>query len=99
MYYIFVSFSCFPTDSVYNTVSLFGSAAMMPPKGVTMGKILKTSPLGRKCIFLNCTHTLSIYNHEMYCHLHQDQILQKKNPTILELVPLADGIHEVVTIS
>ncbi len=39
-----------------------------------MGKILKTSPAGRKCQFANCNNTLSIYNHEAYCHIHRDQM-------------------------
>ena len=37
-----------------------------------MGKILKTSPAGRKCQFVNCNQILSIYNHEGYCHIHRD---------------------------
>ncbi|MGA2323869.1 MAG: hypothetical protein ABSG22_08480 [Sedimentisphaerales bacterium] len=41
-----------------------------------MGKMLKTSADNRKCIFPNCTQTLSIYNHEAYCHIHQDSVPQ-----------------------
>jgi hypothetical protein len=63
-----------------------------------MGKTLKTSPVGRKCTFLHCTHTLSIYNHETYCHLHLDQSPQKKK-LALDLAAPADEMHEVVTIS
>jgi hypothetical protein len=47
-----------------------------------MGKILKTSPEGRKCMFPNCTNILSIYNHEAYCHIHRDQIAKEKKPKI-----------------
>jgi hypothetical protein len=43
-------------------------------KGVTMQKPLKTSDEGRKCRFPNCERTLSIYNHGVYCHKHQDQL-------------------------
>jgi len=43
-----------------------------------MGKTLKTSAEGRKCIFPCCKHILSIYNHEIYCHVHRDQMAEKK---------------------
>ncbi|MHB8154638.1 MAG: hypothetical protein ACYDFR_01100 [Candidatus Omnitrophota bacterium] len=33
-------------------------------------KKVKTSLKGRKCKFLHCKHVLSIYNHELYCHVH-----------------------------
>jgi hypothetical protein len=46
------------------------------PVGVTMGKMLKTSADNRKCIFPNCTHILSIYNHDEYCHVHQGEVHQ-----------------------
>jgi hypothetical protein len=39
-----------------------------------MVKVLKTSAEGRKCQYHNCTQTLSIYNHETYCHIHRDMI-------------------------
>ena len=29
-------------------------------------------------MFPHCTHVLSIYNHEMYCHVHRDQIAQSQ---------------------
>jgi len=52
--------------------------------GVTMGKILKTSAEGRKCLFPHCTRILSIYNHKAYCHIHLDQMPQEqKKPKIL----------------
>jgi hypothetical protein len=35
-----------------------------------MKKTLKASDELRKCVFDNCNRTLSIYNHEKYCHLH-----------------------------
>jgi hypothetical protein len=54
-----------------------------------MGKILKTSAEGRKCTFPSCTHILSVYNHDTYCHLHLDQMLHKQKPKILEVIPLA----------
>jgi hypothetical protein len=41
-----------------------------------MGKMLKTSADNRKCIFPKCTQTLSIYNHEAYCHIHQGSVPQ-----------------------
>jgi hypothetical protein len=47
-----------------------------------MGKILKTSAEGRKCTFPDCTHILSIYNHEAYCHIHLDNMPQDKKPKI-----------------
>jgi hypothetical protein len=61
-----------------------------------MAKILKTSPQGRKCMFPHCTHTLSIYNHDDYCHLHRDQMAQKQKPKILKVVPPVVEIHPVV---
>ncbi len=39
-----------------------------------MSKIMKTSAENRKCAFPGCKHTLSIYNHEDYCHVHLDQL-------------------------
>ena len=41
-----------------------------------MAKELKTSPSGRMCAFPHCTHILSIYNHETYCHIHRDKLAQ-----------------------
>jgi hypothetical protein len=38
-----------------------------------MSKMLKTSADNRKCIFPNCTHILSIYNHDTYCHTHKGE--------------------------
>jgi len=43
-----------------------------------MGKMLKTSPEGRKCLFPRCPHILSIYNHNTYCHVHLDQMLDEQ---------------------
>jgi hypothetical protein len=48
-----------------------------------MGKMLKTSAEGRKCTFPRCTHILSIYNHEAYCHIHLDQVPQEQKPKSL----------------
>ena len=42
-----------------------------------MGKILKTSLEGRICKFLKCSRTLSVYNHQAYCHIHRDTVSQK----------------------
>jgi len=42
--------------------------------GAIMAKILKTSAENRKCQFPNCENTLSIYNHETYCHIHRDNL-------------------------
>jgi hypothetical protein len=39
-----------------------------------MVKMLKTSSDNRKCTFPNCTNTLSIYNHQDYCHVHLDNL-------------------------
>jgi len=43
-----------------------------------MAKKLKTSADDRKCAFPHCTHILSIYNHEPYCHIHREQEAQKQ---------------------
>ncbi len=42
-----------------------------------MSKALKTSAEHRKCMFPNCTLILSIYNHDIYCHLHQGEAHQR----------------------
>jgi hypothetical protein len=60
-----------------------------------MTKSLKTSAEGRKCMFRDCTQTLSIYNHEAYCHLHREQMAEKQKPKISQIIPLAVGIHTV----
>jgi hypothetical protein len=39
-------------------------------------KKVKTSGKGRVCKYRNCKHILSIYNHELYCHVHQLLALQ-----------------------
>ena len=51
-----------------------------------MVKILKTSADGRKCMFPHCTRILSVYNHNAYCHIHLDQMLQEQ----IQVVPLGD---------
>lgn len=61
-----------------------------------MVKLLKTSPEGRKCLFPHCTQTLSIYNHEVYCHLHREQRTRMQKPKTLEGVPLAAGTSTVL---
>ncbi len=47
-----------------------------------MVKMLKTSADNRKCMFPNCTRTLSIYNHEAYCHIHRHQMPQLQKSKI-----------------
>jgi hypothetical protein len=42
-----------------------------------MAKMLKTSSADRKCHHPGCLHILSIYNHEVFCHVHLDR---KQNP-------------------
>lgn len=56
-----------------------------------MAKTLKTSPQGRKCIYAGCTSNLSIYNHQDYCHLHLDRMLQPKKPKPVEIGTLILG--------
>ncbi len=48
-----------------------------------MKKPLKTSPDGRKCKFPGCKCILSIYNHEAFCRVHCDKVLQEQKPKIL----------------
>jgi hypothetical protein len=53
-----------------------------------MQKPLKSSAEGRKCLFPGCERTLSIYNHETYCHNHLDMMaeqLKYKPPTQLQI--------------
>ena len=38
-----------------------------------MAKTLPTSAENRKCAYPGCTRTLSIYNHEPFCHVHRDR--------------------------
>lgn len=47
---------------------------------LNMDKPLKTSASGRTCAFPRCTHVLSIYNHEAYCHIHRSQIAEAQRP-------------------
>jgi len=47
-----------------------------------MGKTLKTSAEGRKCMFPQCKCILSIYNHEAYCHIHRERMPQEQKPKI-----------------
>ncbi|MBC8379279.1 MAG: hypothetical protein H8E62_08895 [Planctomycetes bacterium] len=39
-----------------------------------MTKVLKTSAEGRRCKFPDCHRLLSIYNHQTYCRVHQEQV-------------------------
>ena len=39
-------------------------------------KKVKTSAKGRVCRYRKCHNILSIYNHELYCHVHQLLALQ-----------------------
>ncbi len=43
-----------------------------------MSKKLKTSANDRKCMFLGCKHILSIYNHEIYCHVHREHMAENQ---------------------
>ncbi|MDH4240351.1 MAG: hypothetical protein OEW48_12385 [Phycisphaerae bacterium] len=43
-----------------------------------MSKKLKTSANDRKCAFLGCKQILSIYNHEIYCHVHRDRMAESQ---------------------
>jgi len=43
-----------------------------------MAKELKTSAGGRKCMYPQCKHLLSIYNHEDYCHIHRHQVAKER---------------------
>ena len=47
-----------------------------------MNKVLRTSASGRKCTFPQCTHVLSIYNHEAYCHIHRGRVPQEEKPKL-----------------
>jgi hypothetical protein len=42
-----------------------------------MAKMLKTSAEGRKCKYPHCTVILSIYNHQEYCRIHREQMVQQ----------------------
>ncbi|MBU1929628.1 MAG: hypothetical protein ABH882_06285 [Candidatus Omnitrophota bacterium] len=39
-----------------------------------MGIKVKTSYKGRRCKFPHCKHILSIYNHELFCHIHLGEV-------------------------
>ena len=43
-----------------------------------MSKKLKTSADNRECALLDCKQTLSIYNHEIYCHVHRDRMAENQ---------------------
>ena len=55
-----------------------------------MGKALKTSAEGRKCLFPHCKRILSIYNHEVFCHVHRYQMSQEQKLKI----PYHHGLTE-----
>jgi len=48
-----------------------------------MKKPLKTSTDDRKCSFPGCKCILSIYNHDVFCRVHRDKVLQEQKPGIL----------------
>jgi hypothetical protein len=50
-----------------------------------MSKVLKTSAQGRKCMYPGCTHNLSIYNHDCYCHQHRDEMAEKQKPKAIKI--------------
>jgi len=50
----------------------------VPAKGMPMTKELKTSAAGRRCDFPDCDRLLSIYNHQTYCRVHQEQASSKE---------------------
>ena len=61
-----------------------------------MGKMLKTSAENRKCVFPDCTHTLSIYNHEDYCHIHLDRMpLDEKKHKVSAAVQVLTAVPAV----
>lgn len=39
-----------------------------------MAKTLKTSAENRKCQYPACENILSIYNHQLYCHVHLNNL-------------------------
>ncbi len=43
-----------------------------------MQKPMKASAEGRKCRYPGCDRTLSIYNHEAYCHNHRDLMAEQE---------------------
>ena len=47
-------------------------------KGVPVEKALKTSAEGRRCNYPDCHRLLSIYNHQTYCRVHQEQAASKE---------------------
>lgn len=61
-----------------------------------MAKMLRTSPEGRKCLFPHCTQTLSIYNHEAYCHLHRDRMAPKQKTKMFKGVVPTAGLRTVL---
>jgi hypothetical protein len=58
-----------------------------------MKKMPKPSEEFRKCMFADCNRTLSIYNHERYCHLHlymmsaEEKILSSLHPVYSTAIP------------
>ncbi len=53
-----------------------------------MTKAMKTSPENRKCTYPDCSRTLSIYNHDTYCHIHRDLVRQDpKSQILIHMLP------------
>lgn len=47
-----------------------------------MKKTLKTSADDRRCKFPGCDRLLSIYNHQLYCRVHLEQIPAEKKQQV-----------------
>ena len=45
-------------------------------------KKVKVSHKGRKCKFPLCKQILSIYNHEIYCHVHLGKAIYEFHPKV-----------------
>jgi hypothetical protein len=43
-----------------------------------MSKLLKQSAEGRRCKYPSCDRLLSIYNHQPYCRVHQDEVQSRE---------------------
>ncbi len=46
-------------------------------------KKVNTSLKGRVCKYRRCKNILSIYNHELYCHVHLDMIMREPQSKVV----------------
>jgi len=83
-------------DRIANTTE-FGGYKLINGNETSISMYIgfKTSADDRICMFPNCTHILSIYNHASYCHIHRSQMPQEQKSKILNHREIQKVIHHI----